>query len=71
MSHTLQEEVWLKFLRAAVTLVEQEEWEMVLEEGSPEGEDTSAVDFKVGCCSSQGRLLLCMSMRVQEMCCED
>ena len=53
MSHTLQEEVWLKFLRAAVTLAEQEEWEMVVEEGH-EGEDTSAVDFKVGCCSSPG-----------------
>ena len=54
MSHTLQEEVWLKFLRAAVKLAQEEEWEMVLDEGSPEGEDTPTVDLKVGCYSFGG-----------------
>eukprot|EP00891_Asterochloris_glomerata_P000446 jgi/Astpho2/446/fgenesh1_pg.00011_%23_37_t len=41
-----REEVWLKFLRAAVTLAQQEEWDMVLEEGSLEADDTPTGDFK-------------------------
>ncbi len=40
--------MWLKFLRAAVTLAQQEEWDMVLDEGSLEAEDTPTGDFKVG-----------------------
>ena len=65
MSHTLQEEVWLKFLRAVVTLAEQEEWEMVLDEDTPEGEvgeHTPTGNFKVGCCSS-GECFCCSVCR--------